>query len=615
MTIYSEVGDIINTVTRALGDAEDTASSALSSADSFIDQLGAAVAGLNPPEVNATFPDTGVAPSLTTTTPPTLASVAIQSPDAPTEALATFDADAYIPEAFGGVAPALVIGAIPTFNGVIPDAPAVDTAMEVPVFGGVTLPAAPALLELNITPFDGVTVPTFDETVPELDIVEPTIQTYIPGADYASSLLSTLVDSLEDRITNGGTGLSAAVEAALWDREREREAIATRDSLLELDQMEAQGFALPPGQYVDARLKITTEMHARTITLGRDIAVKQAELELENVKHALTLASDTEKALLAAYNDAEQRTFEALKLAVEAGVAVYNAKVQGYLATVDAYKAKIGIFEAQVGGILAEVEAYKATVEAENTKAQSNVARVQAYTALIEGSLASVDVYKAEVSAVVAQAELEKLKTDIYRAQVQGFAATVDAYTGEVQGFKATVDAEGSKQDAFRSQVEAYKSEVQAGAAAAGALADGYQAKVQGYVARWEGYKAEAGAAADKARVIASQNSALIDAYRAEATATGVYNEALTKQWATGVAQAQATAEIGVSAAKANAESYLTVRALATDAAKVGAQVTSQMAAAALNAVNYSLTGSGSASVSQSEDRDKNDNIQTNISL
>ena len=615
MTVYSQTEDVIRSVTNALDDAEETAEGAIASANTFIASLGAAVEGLDPPVVNAEFPSTGAAPTLTQVQTPELATIAADSPSPPSAALDAFDAGNYIPDAFDGTAPSLVIGAIPTFNGTIPPAPAVDTDMTVPVFGGITLPTAPDLLSVTITPFDGVTIPEFSETVPTLTIVEPTIQTYIPGADYTSTLLTTLVASLEDRITNGGTGLAADVENAIWDREREREAIATRDALLELDRMETQGFALPPGQFVDARLKITTEMAARTVTLGRDIAVKQAELELDNVKHALTQAGELEKSLLAAWNETEQRTFEALKFATQAGVDVYNAKVQAYAATIDAYKAKIGIYDAQVRGILAEVEAYKAIVSAESTKAQVNVARVQAYKALIEGSLASVDVYKAEVSAVVAQAELEKLKTDIYNAQVRGFAATVDAYTGEVQGFKATVDAEGAKQGAFKSQVEAYKAEVQAGAAAISANADGYKAEVSGYVARWEGYKAEASAAADKARTIAAQNSGLIDAYRAEATSVTAYNEALTSQWRTGVAQAQAAAEIGVSASKANTDAYLTVRSLAADASKVGAQVTSQMAAAALNAVNYSLTGSGSASISQSEDRDRNDNVLTQISL
>ena len=82
---------------------------------------------------------------------------------------------------------------------------------------------------------------------------------------------------------------------------------------------------------------------------------------------------------------------------------------------------------------------------------------------------------------------------------------------------------------------------------------------------------------------------------------TSAYNEVLVKQWQVSLDQAQRTAEIGINTAKANAELYITTRSLALDAAKTGAQVSAQIGAAAMNAVNFSGTVSSSEAYSASE--------------
>jgi hypothetical protein len=55
----------------------------------------------------------------------------------------------------------------------------------------------------------------------------------------------------------------------------------------------------------------------------------------------------------------EQRFFDSCKYATEAGVSIYNAKVQAYAAFVDAFKARIAVYEATIRGELAKVDATK----------------------------------------------------------------------------------------------------------------------------------------------------------------------------------------------------------------------------------------------------------------
>jgi hypothetical protein len=576
------------------------ANSAQEAAYQFLDQLGALSGNLQPPVINPVFPTPDSAPPLSTTSPPDLQAVSITPPTAPAALGASLNVDELLPAPFDDAPPVLSFGVAPaTFSEVAPSAPGVDTSYVMPDLS-LALPAPPNLLSLSIAPFDGVTLPTLTEDVPELTAVEPTPATYVPGAYYNSALLTQLEATLADRIANGGTGIPAAAENAIWDRQREREFIAADDAIRDLERMESMGFALPPGVYMDARYRITTEMRARQISLGREIMIKQAELEMENIRQSLTIATQLEGQLLNYNNQVEQRLFEASKFSTQAAIEIYNAKVRAYSAYLDAYKTKVNIYEAQIRGELAKVEVYKAQLQAEQAKADVNNSLVNQFKVQTDAALANVEVFKAQVLAIQSKAELEKLKINIYGEQVRAYAAKISAYTASVEGFKATLGAETAKQEAYKSQVLAYSSKVEAQVKVIDAKIEEYKGRIMAKTSEWEGYKAAYQGEASRAQAITSSNQSLIEGYKGEVAAVTGFNEVLTKQWQVSLDQAQRSAEIGISAAKANADLYMTTRGLALDAAKVGAQVSAQIAAASINTMNYSFSNSVAASSSNS---------------
>lgn len=172
--------------------------------------------------------------------------------------------------------PSLAIGSAPALPEVrdvaMPDAPT------------IVLPDAPEFLALQTHTFGGINLhedwlDKLDE-IPELSIMQPVPFSYSPGAKYASQLLDNLKATLNARI-QGGTGLAPAVEQAIWDRSRDRETVLALAREQEVMRgAEALGFALPSGvmagQLADAR----REYHDKLSSLSRDIAIKQAELEL-----------------------------------------------------------------------------------------------------------------------------------------------------------------------------------------------------------------------------------------------------------------------------------------------------------------------------------------------
>lgn len=568
--------------------------------DGYLLRLGNLSGTLVPPVITANFPSSPSSPPLSLAPPPTGIPIVWTAPALPAAFSGDVTVNDLLPAPFDDPAPLLVFGSAPVFNDVAPSAPGLNLDFGVMPDLTVNLPSAPQLLSLSISAFGGVNMPTIDPTIPTLTIDPPSLIKYVPGAQYTSSLLTRLKAKLEDILTNGGTGLVASIENAIWDRGREREAKAQREAIDQLDAMEATGFALPTGAYLDARIKILTETNYVQTGLSREVMIKQAELEQTNVSHALDASITLEGSLIQYTNSVEQRMFDSCKYATEAGVSIYNARVQAYTVFVDAFKARIAIYEAQVRAELAKVEVYKAQLQAEQTKAEINKVLVDQYKVQIEAALSSVEVFKARIGAIQAKADIEKTKIEIYGEQVKGYAAKVGAFTAGVEGFRATIQAEQTKQDAFKSKVQVYSARVDAASKLIEARIKAFEAKISAKSAEYDGFKAAVAGESARVGAIAAANSAVAEVYKAQSVGLSSYNEVLTRQYQVTVEQAARVAEIGVAAAKANAELYITSRTLAVEAAKAGATVSAQLGAAALNANNFSQSDSTSKSDSKS---------------
>jgi hypothetical protein len=569
-------------------------------AQTFLLRLGDAVAGLAPPVITPEFPTGGSAPALSVPALPTFSTAVWTSPAIPTLFTGTLDVSDLTVAPFDEGAPVLLFPTAPlAFSEALPDAPGLNLTFADPTLA-LNLPTAPDLLAISIAPFAGLNMPTFSATEPTLTLTPPSIREYTPGAPYTSALLTALKTSLQERITTGGTGLNADVENAIWDRGREREARSTRDALDALDQMEALGYSAPPGIYLDARLKVITELDYANRGHSREVMIKSAELELDNVKHALTTAESLESTLINYTNAIEQRLFDSTKYATEAGIAIYNAQVQGFAALVEVYRTKVQVYTAQIAAETAKVDAYRALVQAEEAKAQVNTALVQQYKVSADVALSAIEVYKAEIAGIQTKAEIEKIKVEVFGEQVRAYGARVNAYTAGVEGYRASIEAETAKQQAYRAQVDAFAAQVEASVKQIDARIAVYRGQLDAKNTEWEGYKATVAGESARIAGIVSTNSALAQVYQSQVTGLSSFNEVLTKQWQATLDQNQKVADIAIAAAKANSELYITTRSLALDAAKVGATVSAQLGAAALNAIHWSTSYSDANSVSLS---------------
>lgn len=587
--------------------AQQYASNAQSALTSFTTALNGAIYA--PPTVSLTW---------STIAPPTVPTVG----DLPTMPTIAFAVPAGEPSALSTEMPTIVIDdftvSVPTST--FPDAPTLSygTAPTIPAIGVVTvpdaplipLPAVPTYLSLSAVAFGGIDIHadwlTKLETIPELNLLSPTPYSYALGPQYASALLDALKAKLVERMA-GGTGLSPAAEQAIWDRARSREttvAQANQDEVMRAS--EAFGFQLPTGVLAAQLREAQQGYYDKLSTLSRDVAIKQAELEQENLKQTISQGMELEGKLVDYSYKMEQLTYETAKTYADNAIQVYNAAVEQYKALLGGYQTYASAYKAIIDSELTKVEVYKAQLAGEQTKAQINSNLVQQYKAQVEAGMSQVEIYRAQVGAAQTLVQLEQAKIGAAGEQIRAYVAQINVETSKVEAYKATVQAEATKIEVYKAQTQAYSAKSAAQAEKARAQISWYGALAQAKAAEWDGWKAKVAGETARVQALGTQSNVLVDGYRAGAAAAEAQGNISARMWESNIKQYEAGQLAVIQTAKINGEFAIQTNNARLDAAKTGAQVYAQLTSSAYGMVNASagVSASSGTSVSYSYSND-----------
>lgn len=451
-------------------------------------------------------------------------------------------------------------------------------------------PDAPTLLSVAIAPFDGVR--SFSDwvdrlsTLPaDLTLAAPTAFSYNEDGKYTSALLEATTAQIRARIA-GGTGLDATVEAAIWDRARTREAIVVQNNIDEvIRNTEARGFALPPGA-MHAQMREAQKLgHAKTSEVSRDIAIKQAELEQSNAKHAIEQGVAMESRLIDYANNIEQRSFEAARFAAQNAVEIYNALVAQYRAMLDRYTTYAGVYRSLVDGENARVSAYSSMVNAERTKVEVNRALIDEQRAQIEVRNAEIALYKSRLEGVQTVIGVDKLKLEAFGERVRAYVAELNAETVRAEVFKAQNASNQIRSDVYKNSVDAWAAKVRANGDVAKNRADIYDAQVRGFLARTQRYATAVTAEAEKVKAGVSVAGLQVDAARVLVDQNRSNNTLQIENYKALVSVYEANKTLAIQKAKVLSDNYFALRNLVADASKVAAQVNAQLAASAYGTI------------------------------
>lgn len=491
-------------------------------------------------------------------------------------------------------APTLTYGVIPT----IPTIRDVSTP-DAPV---VVMPDLPTYMEVGTVHFAGVNLREdwLDglEQRPTLELLEPTPYKYIAGEKYASALLEQLQAVIARRL-KGGTGLAPAVEQAIWDRGRSRETHIALAKSRELQRMaDGAGFPLPTGALVVGLQQVNKEYYDQLSTLSRDVSIKQAEMEQENMRQSVAEGMQLESKLIDYSYQMEQMAFESAKAAAQNAIELHNAAIQKFNGLLQGYQTYASVYKTIIDGQLAKVEVFKAQLQAEMSKAEINKLRVEQFKAEIEARMSTVEIFKAQVGAAQTLVEIEKAKISAAGEQVRGYVAQVNAETAKIEAFKAQVQGEATKAEVYKAKASAYASQVGAEAELARAHLARFQAQITAKNQEWGAYESSMRAEGMRLDAVARQSGAMLDGYRAETAAAMAEAQSQLAHWQAVVSQYSAGVQGALQTARINNDATNSANAARLEAAKAGTQVYAQLTSSAYSMMNVSAGISGSATMS-----------------
>jgi len=140
------------------------------------------------------------------------------------------------------------------------------------------------------------------------------METWVRGlmGDYLNThfpILNPALGIAEDSwllnvINNGYAGIPAAIETAIWNRARSRDAEeALRLETEAVESWAARGFMLPPGMLIHRVQQVQQEVANKASVTAREIAIKQVDISIDMIKTAISQVSQLRTGMASALAD------------------------------------------------------------------------------------------------------------------------------------------------------------------------------------------------------------------------------------------------------------------------------------------------------------------------
>jgi hypothetical protein len=471
------------------------------------------------------------------------------------------------------------------------------------------LPSVPTMFDLNIPTPQSIVLPTFDIAFPTSNGIRiPDITFAFNENIYSDQLLTDVKDLLIYRL-QGSTGLPPVVEAAIWNRDRDREQTAALQSERTLlVERSGVGFTRPTGSVQAALTQVVQETQSKLIDLSREIMIKQAELEQENLKNSIQQVIALEDILVRQNNNINQRSFEVSKYTQDVAIEIFKSRVALFSTEVAAYQSYATAFNYKVQAELAKIEIFKAEIDSQRLISEVNKNTISLYLAQIDGVKAGADIYKTIIDSVKSRIDAEQLKLEIFKTKVEAYSEGVRAkaseytmYSEQIKGELAKVDVYDSSVKAFASKIQAYSAQSDVVLKTASTQVDIEDLFLKKFTAEMDGYSKQV-----QADQLIYQGA--IDVYKGEAEIymskigfNKASAELALKSADNVIQQNKSKADLAIENAKVTLQSLIASYNATLEGKKAAGNMYTTIGSSALQAINVSAQVRGDSSVSGSE--------------
>lgn len=243
---------------------------------------------------------------------------------------------------------AIVNNALTTANSQVSAAQGAATRAETASFGFATLNPPPVVYALGasepVIPEAENSTLTFEA---QRDKIIALLSAELAGFftkyyPLAADAFDEATNWLVNTITLGGTGINPAVEDQIWQRDRDRViADGLRAESQAQNEFAMRGFSLPVGALASRLQQIRFEQLSKTQEQSRDVAIKQADIEIENIRFAVDQAIKSRLAAMQAAVDYIRALMNGVDTAARVASINVDAKARAMSATADLYRARL----------------------------------------------------------------------------------------------------------------------------------------------------------------------------------------------------------------------------------------------------------------------------------
>lgn len=160
-----------------------------------------------------------------------------------------------------------------------------------------------------------------------------------------------------EMLTQGGTGINPVVEDQIWQRDRARVLNEVNRAGREvLATFAARGFPAPPGAALHQMNMIQQDAQNKIAQASRDVAIKQLEIEVENVRFAVDKAISLYQVAISAALDYIKALAIGPQLAAQVVPSVTDSQSRLIGAASDYYRAQLQALEIVQRHKVAEAE-------------------------------------------------------------------------------------------------------------------------------------------------------------------------------------------------------------------------------------------------------------------
>lgn len=228
-----------------------------------------------------------------------------------------------------------------------------------------------------------------------------------PG--YNSQLRQPMIEKLLSDVVNGGYGIDINDEVALFNRARDRESLLAMAAVEEVKrQAAATSFPLPQGALNAALQRARQDEMAKNSSVNRDIALKRADLFVENRRKVIEQILSTEEQEIALYNAIQNRILTSAQIKIQVAISLFDAGIK--------------LYQSQIDGIKSQIDA---NLEAAQTQVQIYASDVGAYAALVNAVVSGAQVDIANSRNILERdIRVYESKVNIVKFQLEQLAAT-----------------------------------------------------------------------------------------------------------------------------------------------------------------------------------------------